>query len=99
MTTVAELDRQKRWYAAAHTDSLTRRTEAVIRLADQEQEALRAEVERLRGRLDDQAEGLRVACARFEKAEAALKFKQGIIDDLSREVERLEGDLTEVGYQ
>jgi len=51
MTTVAELDRQKRWYAAVHTDSLTRRTEAVIRLADEEQAELRRTIEGLRAAL------------------------------------------------
>jgi len=95
MTTVAELDRQKRWYAAVHTDSLTRRTEAVIRLADDEQAALRDSLVHIHNLLKESEEGLRVACARFEKAEAAVKFKQGIIDDLSREVERLEDRVSQ----
>ena len=47
MKTIEEQDRAQRWYAALHADALTRRVDSVLRLADQEQAELRAEIERL----------------------------------------------------
>lgn len=46
MTTDPEDDRQRRYYAAVHTDRLLNRAEAVMRLADEEQAELRKAVER-----------------------------------------------------
>ena len=75
----------RRVYAALNSG----RDAAVVQVVLDETDALRREVETLR-------EGNRVACGRFEVAEAALiasraalAFKDGTIEDLAAQIERL----------
>jgi hypothetical protein len=70
------------YWAAIRADLNKQTVDAVIRLADNEQEALQARLDQAEARVDqltDEAEGLR----------AALRFKSGIVEDLAAEIERL----------